>query len=169
MLGADIIPTIEFDKLDEFLLEFEEHDLEVSVGVMVVGDAAAYAEVWEWGNTRQKKQGPKTVLGPNPNGEIVWLSTQAPEGWIRRNEDQMMVALVKELEKVTFDSPNAAQMTKQMETAMRAGAEKAVEILKEHVPVDSGQLRDSIKVVPAGDAMLSAEGDTGALEITGGR
>ena len=42
-------PTTLFDKLDEFLLEFEEQDQEVEAGVMSSGEAAAYALVWEWG------------------------------------------------------------------------------------------------------------------------
>ena len=55
----ELAPEFLFDKLDEFLLEFEQHDQEIKAGVAVVGDAAAYALVWEWGNTRQSKPGPK--------------------------------------------------------------------------------------------------------------
>ena len=169
MFGADIIPTVDFDQLDEFLLEFEEHDFTASAGIEVVGDPAAYALVWEWGNRRQKKQGPKTVLGPNPRGEIVWLSTQAPEGWIRRNEDQMMGAFEKELVKATFAQPDAKAMQKELEKRVLAGAEEAAKVLKEYVPVGSGNLRDAIKVVRPGDAILEQEqDDQGALEIIGG-
>src|SRR6266850_3972819 len=95
----DLTPVALFDKLDEFMLEFEQHDQEIKSGVMVVGDAVGYAEVWEWGNLRQTKPGPRTVIGTNPKGDMVWLSSQAPFGWIRVNEDEIWNAVRKELEK----------------------------------------------------------------------
>ena len=169
MIGADVIPTLDFDQLDEFLLEFEEHDQEISVGVMVVGDAAAYGLVWEWGNTRQTKQGPRTVYGPNPKGEIVWLSTQAPEGWISVNEGAMQAAFEKELQKAEFNQPTARDMTRELEKRATAAAQAALRILRDHAPKDSGQLLDSLRVVPPGSALLDViPDDEGALEILGG-
>src|SRR3954471_15404856 len=96
-----------FDKLDELLLELEEHDKEISAGVATVGEPAAYAEVWEWGNVRQTKKGPKTVLGINPDGEKVWLTIQAPFGYIRINENEFWQAVKDELAKVKFKSTTA--------------------------------------------------------------
>ena len=164
----NVIPNIMFDHLDEFLLEFEQHDKEVSSGVMVVGDAAAYAEVWEWGNTRQTKQGPRTVLGPNPDGDIVWLSSQAPEGWIRVNEDQIWAGLERELEKAQFAQPDARAMTVELEARAEAAAERAREILVVHAPKDSGQLAESLQMVPAGSSILDDSDDVEALELIGG-
>src|ERR1700756_3450419 len=119
-----IYPTMLFDKLDEFLLEFEEHDEEIFAGVASVGPAAAYAEVWEWGNIRQTKQGPKTVQGTNPAGEIVWLSLQAPFGYIKINENRMWEALKQELGKVKFKSTNAREMTEELQEAARKAMER---------------------------------------------
>ena len=168
MIGADLCPTVLFDQLDEFLLEFEEHDKEISSGVMVVGDAADYALIWEWGNTRQTKQGPRTVLGPNPSGKIVWMSSQAPEGWIRTNEDQFWTAFEQELQKASFDQPDARAMTKELEKRAVAAAERVADILREKAPKDSSLLSESLVVVEPGRAILDTEEDDfGPLTMIG--
>jgi len=164
-MAPDLTPTLLFDKLDEFLLEFEQHDKEIQSGVMVVGEAASYAEVWEWGNLRQTKPGPRTVMGTNPKGEMVWLSSQAPFGWIRVNEDEIWAAIRNELEKANFDQPDAQAMTKELEKRAFNAAKVAAQILAEHAPKDSGELSDSLIPVNPNDSILDS--DDGALLLTG--
>lgn len=154
---ASIYPTVLFDKLDEFLLEFEEHDQMIEYGVMATGPAAAYAEVWEWGNARQTKAGPKTVLGTNPDGEMVWLSSQAPFGYIRVNQDQFLEVVKIELGKVKFNSTNAAGITEELQKAGRKIMKEISGIIQDTAPVDTGQLRSSFKVVEDGDSLLDSD------------
>jgi hypothetical protein len=163
----DLVPVALFDKLDEFMLEFEEHDMEVFSGVMVVGEAAAYAEVWEWGNLRQTKPGPRTVMGTNPKGEQVWLSSQAPFGWIRVNEDEMWSALQHELSKMSFDQPNARAMTVELEKRAYNAAKLVAQILQEHAPKDRGVLAAEVVAVKPSDGILDTEDGFGALALTG--
>lgn len=164
----DLTPSVLFDKLDEFMLEFEEHDQEIKSGVMVVGDAAAYAEVWEWGNLRQTKPGPRTVIGTNPKGDMVWLSSQAPFGWIRVNEDEMWAAIRNELEKANFNQPDARSMTVELEKRATNAAKAVRLILHEHAPKYSGELADALVVVNPADSVLDTEDDDyGALALTG--
>lgn len=152
------VPTIYatplFDKLDEFMLEFKEHDKEIFAGVASVGAAAAYAEVWEWGNVRQTKPGPKTVLGTNPDGESVWLTIQAPFGYIKINENAYWDALKQELGKVKFDSTNAAGITKELEAASIKAMKLCAQVIGDHAPVDSGALSKSFQVIEPGDSLL---------------
>lgn len=155
----ELVPQIMFDKLDFFLLEFAEHDREIKVGVAVVGDPAAYALVWEWGNTRQTQPGPRTVLGTNPNGEMVWMSSQAPFGYIRRNEEHFWDALENSLGKVRFDQPDAHSMTLELERAAVRAAKMVVEILHENAPRDSGDLADAFVVVDPTDPILDRDSD----------
>lgn len=157
MIG--LVPGVLFEKLDEFLLEFEQHDREIKSGVAVVGDAAAYALVWEWGNLRQQKSGPKTVLGTNPDGEMVWLSSQAPFGWIRLHEDEYWDALKHELSKAKFDQPNAHAMTLELEKRAFNASKLIAEIMKEAAPKDSGDLADAVVAVSPSDSILDMDFD----------
>ena len=143
MAVPTIYATAMFDHLDEFLLEMVEHDQEISAGVASMGDAAAYAEVWEWGNVRQSKPGPKTVLGTNPNGEQVWLSIQAPFGYVRINENQYWEVLKQELAKVQFKSTNARGITEELEAAAEEAMKIIAQIIGDHAPVDTGDLSKS--------------------------
>lgn len=155
----ELVPEFVIVKLDEFLLEFQQHDQEIKAGVGVVGDAAAYALVWEWGNTRQSEPGPKTVMGTNPDGDMVWLSSQAPFGYIRRNEDELWNALDESLKKANFDQPNARAMTVELEKAAVRAAKMMKDILRDHAPVDSEQLVDSFVVIDPTDSILDGETD----------
>lgn len=155
----NVAPDVTIDELDQFLLEFQQHDQEIFAGVMVVGDPAAYALVWEWGNVRQVKPGPKTVMGTNPDGDMVWLSSQAPFGWIRRNEDEYWDALEHELSKAKFVQPNARAMTLELEKAAKRASKLIRDIMKEAVPKDSGDLADALEVVDPEDPILERETD----------
>jgi hypothetical protein len=165
MAAPIIYATTMFDKLDEFLLEFAEHNQEVNAGVASVGEAAAYAEVWEWGNARQSEAGPKTVLGTNPDGEQVWLSIQAPSGYIKINENAYWDALKKELSKVKFSGTNPKAITEELAAAGKRAMKICAELIADSAPVDKGTLRDSFKVVEDGDPLLDDSDDSRTLII----
>lgn len=154
---SSIFPTGLFDELDFFLLELEQHDKLVEAGVAVQGPGAAYALVWEWGNIRQTKPGPKTVLGTNPDGTMIWLSAQAPFGYIRVNEDQYWEVVKEELGKMKFKSSNPAAMTKELEKTAWDISKKMAEIVKMSVPVDSGDLQSGIYPVKPNDVILEMQ------------
>ena len=161
-MATSIYPTFTVDGLDEIFAEFKKPSPIVQVGVAAVGPAAAYAEVWEWGNARQTKQGPRTVLGTNPDGESVWLSSQAPMGYIRVNEDHYLELVKIELAKVKFSGPGTLR-----ERLQKAGVRMAkgcAEIIKFFAPVDSGQLSNSFEVVRDGDPLLDTEDHGGSME-----
>jgi len=129
-------------------------------GVISEGDAAAYALVWEWGNARQHKEGPKTVLGINPDGETVWLSTQAPFGYIRIHSDEMDNLLMSELMKVDFDKVDTAEdFIQEMKAASLEAGIKIADFIRSVAPVDSGDLRDSIEAANPDDPDLAIEDD----------
>lgn len=166
------VPTIYatgmFDKIDEFLLEMAEHDKEIKCGVMAVGPAAEYAEVWEWGNARQSEPGPKTVLGMNPDGEQVWLSIQAPFGYIKINENAYWDALKQELGKVKFKGNTPKEITEELQAAGKRAMKLCAQLIGDAAPVDSGQLSKSFRVVEDGDAMLDNSDDSRALVLDKG-
>ena len=169
MPAPTIYSTGLFDKLDEFLLELAEHDKEITAGVASVGEAAAYAEVWEWGNARQTKQGPKTTLGVNPDGEKVWLSLQAPFGYIKANENQYWDVLKAELGKVKFKGTTAKEITEELEQCAKRAMKKVAQIIGDHAPVDKGDLSKSFQVVEPGDTLLDkVDDDLGRTLILGG-
>jgi hypothetical protein len=133
-------------------------------GVASEGDASAYALVWEWGNARQTKKGPKTVKGINPDGKSVWLSIQAPSGYIRIHEDDYIAILQKELADTDFSGVDAKSIRLSMELAASRAAEKMADLIRQTVPVDSGDLRDSIVAMDPDDSALDAKDDSLELE-----
>lgn len=151
-------PVIDFEfVLDKFMLEFEQHDKEIFAGVAVIGDAAEYALVWEWGNTRQTKPGPKTVLGTSPDGTMIWLSSQAPFGYIRINEGKYWEIAKQVLGEVRFTQTNAVAMTKELERAAWKMSTMMAEVVKMSAPVDKGTLQRGITPVKPGDSILDQE------------
>jgi hypothetical protein len=155
-------------QLDEFLKEFAQLKKEpAEAGVAVDGPGAAYALVWEWGNARQMKKGPKTTLGTNPDGSRVWLSIQAPHGYIRVNEPLFWAAFMREAEKLDLSSESPAEIRQALEQTVIITASRVRDIIKEHVPVDTGQLQSDIVTVLPGDEILSEAEDFGALLLTG--
>lgn len=133
-----------FKQLDEYAAELSRLDKVVQSGVMVEGPAAGYALVWEWGNARQTKKGPKTTLGINPDGKRVWLSIQAPRGYIRVLTPQFLNAIDKELEKIRFNE-DSASIVKQLTIAADNVAKKIAVLISQNAPEDSGTLSSSIK------------------------
>ncbi len=167
-MGAPISflgPSLQFnkDKLDVLFLELKEQSGLVEAGVKVEGDAAAYALVWEWGNIRQQRIGPKTTLGTNPDGKRVYLSIQAPTGYIRVNTPSFLAALKEELAKVKFSNVSTGRVSAELEKAAKRTAARMRDIIREHAPVDTGELHDDIKVVNPGDPLLDQAEDDNAL------
>ena len=143
------------DELDKFLLELEQHDKEIKAGVASVGDAAAYSLVWELGNVRQTKEGPKTTKGYNlETGETVWLTIQRPYGYIRINENLYWEIYKQELSKVHFKGTTAPAITKELEACAVKVAEGIAKIISKNAPEDRGDLADSIEVVMPNDSLL---------------
>jgi len=165
MQAPTVYPTFLFDKLDEFLLEFEEHDQMITSGVMSVGEAAAYALVWEWGNVRQTQPGPKTVLGTNPDGDEVWLSIQAPFGYIKIHENSYYEILKIELKKVKFEGTNPKAITKELEEAAFRAMKQIAKLIGDYAPIDKGDLSKSFVAVRPGDPSLDDSDDDRTLVI----
>lgn len=154
------IPTALFDNLDFFLLELEEHNKEIQAGVASVGEAAAYSLVWEFGNIRQTKEGPKTTKGYNiVTGETVWLTIQRPYGYIRLNEGLYWEILRDEMKKVTFKGTTASAITIELETCATQVMKRIRKLLEDTAPVAKGTLSESFVVVKPGDALLEKEAD----------
>jgi hypothetical protein len=158
------IPTLSFNikGVDKFLAELEE-GFEIQAGVASMGEAAAYSYVWEYGNARQVKEGPRTTKGINPDGEVVWLSIQAPTGYIAVSESQYHEILKDELSKVTF-SGNASAIKKEFNGAVVRAMERIKEIIEDNAPVDEGDLSESFKVLKPGDSLLNSD-DERILEL----
>lgn len=144
-----------FDQLETLALELAAQERFSQVGIVVEGAPAAYALVWEYGNLRQTQQGPKTVEGVNPNGEIVWLSAQAPSGYIQVNSPKYWQIVETELSKVRFMADRPTRRTRkqrsvylmeQIDKAGKRAAKGILNLIRETVPVDTGALRDAIRV-----------------------
>jgi hypothetical protein len=153
--------SLDLDGLEEFLESLKDLDQVVESGLVASGPAAAYAEVWEWGNARQTKQGPKTVMGINPDGETVWLSTQAPMGYISIHSDAFIGIVQEEMTKLALAGGEGTNEELRQVTVNAMNRIK--EIVAEHAPVDTGQLRDCLTVVEDGDASLDDDPE-GSIE-----
>ncbi len=145
------MPYTDFDDLYKQLDLFVE-DLDgldegeiVRIGIGAEGPAAEYALVWEWGNARQTKKGPKTVRGVNPDGSSVWLTIQAPFGYIRVNTPKYWQIVYDEMEKVNFDR-SGKEIDRQIRRASERISDRILQILRDTVPVDEGNLRDALRV-----------------------
>lgn len=153
-------------ELKNFLSEFERLRKDpVEAGVGVEGPAAAYALVWEWGNARQTQIGPRTTVGTNPDGQRVFLSIQAPRGYIRVNEPLYWAALEQEMQKVNFMGSTPEAVREELEVAATRICKRIRDIIREYVPIDTGQLHDEIRVIDVGDELLDEAKDDGALVL----
>lgn len=127
-------------------------------GIVSEGDAAAYALVWEWGNARQTKEGPKTVKGINPDGDEVWLSIQAPFGYIRIHEPDFVRIIIDKLAATDFsETVTAKEVRAEMEKASASSAELIAELIRQGAPVDSGDLRESLQAADPNDPDLAVD------------
>lgn len=160
----DLYPTLEFLKAGDLLIEFTNlRNTIIEVGLAVEGPAAAYAEVWEWGNARQTKEGPRTVRGVNPNGESVWLSSQAPRGYIRVNDSIYLDIIKVELGKLEFKGTDALSVKQDIERTCIDIMQQIAHVVEEHAPVDTGQLSQSFRVVRPNDPLLQGD-PAGSME-----
>jgi hypothetical protein len=125
----------------------------VEAGVAMEGAPSAYGLTWEYGNRRQEYPGPKTLLSENPLGEMEYLTTQAPHGWIAVNESKMRDAINSRLAAADLDD---------IEDACLQASMDIYNILQETVPMDSGALSNSLVIVQPHDDLLDdaeAEGE----------
>lgn len=135
-------------EIKKLLKSYEEAAAEGPVrgGVIVEGEAADYALVWEWGNARQTQKGPKTTLGTNPDGKQVWLTIQAPFGYIRINEGKYINIIETELDKLDFsEAEDGEDIRALLETAAFKASNQIAKVIADAAPYDTGQLRDSIQ------------------------
>lgn len=145
--------------LQKLMDEFKLNDTKLSAGVGSVGDASDYAEVWEWGNVRQDKKGPKTVQGINPDGEEVWLSIQAPSGYIKIHESQYWDIYEEEVNKIEFSSTTKAGIKREIEAALRRTVMRCAVLVANTAPVDTSKLAGSIEAINPGDSLLEESED----------
>jgi hypothetical protein len=156
-LLASAYPAFQLDTA-KFLSELEQLEKEpVAAGVGVEGPAAAYALVWEWGNARQHQIGPRTTLGINPDGERMYLSLQAPRGYIRVNEPLFWIAAMNEMNKVGYRGTTPQEVRAELEKTAERICNRIRDILQEHVPVDTFQLHDAIRTIRVGDPLLDEQ------------
>lgn len=153
--GFDAESSKEITKL---LKEFEKAASAGPIrgGVVSEGDAASYALVWEWGNSRQTKEGPKTVKGVNPDGEEVFLSVQAPFGYIAIHEPEFLNIIQTALGEADFSDANTAgDIVKEMKRVSAIAGERIAEMLRQVAPLDRGGLRESIEPADPDDPELA--------------
>lgn len=150
----------------EYLLNLAELDAQIMAGVAATGPGAAYALVWEFGNMRQTKPGPKTVMGYNPvSGEIAYFSTQAPLGYVRVLEPVFHAVILSEMRKVKFESGDLAIIRAQLTGAAVRITQQFAQLIQQTAPIDHGPLRMGIVAVPPGDELLTTlEGYTMEVE-----
>ena len=155
-IALPALDTLAVKEVKKVLDGFKQASAEGPVrgGVASVGEASAYALIWEWGNARQTQKGPKTVLGVNPDGEQVWLSLQAPFGYVRIHESEYIQILEKELKEIDFNALDARDIRTAMELVALKASEKIAELIRETVPVDSGDLKESIVALDPDDPAL---------------
>lgn len=128
-------------------------------GVASFGKPSAYALVWEWGNARQTQKGPKTTLGINPDGEQVWLTLQAPMGYIRINQPVMVAILADELQAVDWAEFNSAGSARaELKRVSKRVADRIADVIRQSVPVGEGDgagaLMQSIRAMNPDDPAL---------------
>jgi hypothetical protein len=156
-------------ELKELFKGYEQASVQGPVrgGVISEGDAAAYALVWEWGNARQTKEGPKTVLGMNPEGERVWLSIQAPFGYIRIHEAEYQRIVLEQLGNVDLSEADTGnEILAEIKKASIKASQQIAEIIKDAAPIDTGALRESIKAAEPDDPDLDIEDEEIELGTT---
>lgn len=161
------MPTVSLDlDASTFLEEFKDIG-EVVSGVGSFGDAAAYALVWEFGNMRQTKKGPKTTLGINlTTGEQVWLSIQAPTGYVRVNEEKYWAIIKKRLRDLTLSGTTKEEIREELEETAHLIAQDVAEVIREAAPEDKGGLKASILAIsPGSDILYDDEYDDVALQV----
>jgi hypothetical protein len=109
-------------------------------------------------NVRQHKKGPKTTLGVNlETGEQVWLTIQAPTGYVRVNEERYWRIIRDHLQALTLAGTTRVEIRRELEKAAYSMAKEIAEVIRETAPIDEGALRASILALPPGTSWLDEE------------
>jgi len=106
--------------------------------ITVEGKAKDYWGVWEFGG-RNKEAGPRTRKG----GDGRIYSRQAPKGYVFKYQRKFFQLLKEEyvrIVKANRRPPTHAELA----AAANRVTEQALELIKATVPVDTGQLQESI-------------------------
>jgi hypothetical protein len=116
----------------------------VSAGVGIYGEAAAYALVWELGSRRLKRPGPKTLWSVNREGERAILTKQAPFGYVTPT-DEFWPIIEEEIAHIDWgEADNNKEMVMLIEIALDNASQRIAKIIAGRAPVDSGALRAGI-------------------------
>lgn len=149
--------TVEVGGLSELLDALDPLFNVVTVGVASEGDPSDYALTWEFGQNLmiQSSPGPRTVWGTSGVGSFAIMSSQAPTGYIRINQEKFMAAVQKHMADV--DWSDLAAIQDNIEVAMNDAAEECRDIIAAAAPVDTGALSMSFEIVPVGDELLETQ------------
>lgn len=113
--------------------------------LVVGGEVAEYALIWEWGRVTCKP-GPKTLYGTNPDGETVVMTKTAPNGFIRVNRQQYRKILREELKAIQWKKiKKFSQIPPEIEKALNRAAPRCADLIADTAPIDSGDLRSNIR------------------------
>lgn len=116
----------------------------VRLGLVVTGEVADYALVWEWGRVTCKP-GPKTLYGLNPDGDMVVMTKTAPNGFIRVNKQKYRQIMRDELKAIPWKKiKKFSQIPPEIEKALNRAAPQCADIIAETAPYDTGALREAI-------------------------
>jgi hypothetical protein len=152
--------SILFNPLKTTLSALNMHEAAISTMIVSRGPASAYALVWEYGNIRQTKKGPKTTLGVDPEtGARIWHTIQAPSGYVRIWKPTFRRIILEEINKVRFlrhgaSGASGRELYQQLTEAWSRIGERMTERIKSTVPVDSGDLKGSITFIPGSATSL---------------
>lgn len=159
-LSFAVLSSLEVDVTNPWPDWFGRHPRMIESGVASEGDPSAYALVWEFGNLRQYKKGPRTILGTSPAGGREWLSTQAPQGWIAINEPRMWAIIDDHMAKFTLGGNTEFGMTVELEQMSLDISRDILTLLKSTAPVDTDALDLSLTIVEPGDSLLDVVEDS---------
>lgn len=87
-------------------------------------------------------------------GERVWLTIQAPFGYVRVNEQEYWAIIKKNLASAKLSGSTREEVRKSLENVAFKIAQDMAEVIRKTVPVDTGYLQASIYPVEPGDPDL---------------
>lgn len=139
----------------------------VRLNLVVTGDAARYALIWEWGRV-SCSPGPKTLWGTNPDGETRVMTKTAPSGFIRINRYKYRDIIKEELAAIRWSRLKPSEWNAAVTRALRRAAPRIAQLISDTAPIDTGDLREAIIVSKASDEG-PAETDLLKLRVGFGR
>lgn len=114
--------------------------------VTVSGEASRYAWIWEWGRVGINP-GPKTTWGTNPDGQLRVMTITAPSGFIRVNRWRYKQIIREEVGNVRWSQVKPSGVNKAVQAALERAAKRCADLVSETAPIDTGALREAIKVI----------------------